>query len=215
MQLATGDAAAKGFHFLHEGATNVVRTRDPHRLFSGLFAYLSRHVIDEGERPLLDLDVVALAGEEYAVLAPSAIRPVLPALERRLNAAGLRVVDGPVARVDARTMELVVAPPPLSVDRAALAPLGDLFPGVGRRDHAVPIGRYPLRSWALRVGSAGLGQSDARYLTEAVTALRNARELGAQRALTSLATLVAGLRIVPARFESEGDLVRQLAAASR
>ena len=205
------DSAARGakeFHLLHHGTTAVVRTRDVRRLVDGLLGYLSAAV----ERPdddMLRLDVLALVKDGAAVLVPAGIRPLLPSVERRFNAKGLRVVDRPWACVDVTTAELVVPEPDLSVDRS---PLDELGTG-GRGDGAVPPGRYPVVGWAFGASAESRGpMSRALALTFAGGRLLDRPVIDAQAALDRLAAVLGRVQPVGVRVERLEDLVDPLVA---
>ncbi|HEX2046724.1 MAG TPA: hypothetical protein VHF27_03110 [Acidimicrobiales bacterium] len=203
-----GERGAKEFHLLHHGTTAVVRTRDLRRLVDGLLGYLSAAV----ERPdddTLRLDVLALVRDGAAVLAPAGIRPLLPSVERRLNAKGLRVVDRPWSCVDVTTGELVVPEPELAVDRSALEPLGR----GSRHDGAVPPGRYPVVGWAFGAGREAQGPiSRALALTFAGGRLLDRRTLDPQAALDRLAAVLGRLHPVGMWVERLEGVVDPLAA---
>ncbi len=198
---------AKGFHLLYRGVTAVVRTRDLRRLVDGLLGYLSAAV----ERPdddTLRLDVLALVHDGAAVLAPASIRPLLPSIERRLNAKGLRVVDRPWSCLDVTTGELVVPEPHLSVERSALEELGR-----GSRDAAVAPGRYPVVGWAFGAGQEAQGpMSRALALTFAGARLLDGPPLDPQAALDRLAAVLGRLHPAGVWAERLEGLVEPLVA---
>ena len=206
-----GTRGAADFHVLYRGTAPVVRTRRVGRLVEGLLAHLSSFV-EAGDPTSLELDVVALVTDGVALLAPSDLRHVLPSIERRLNAKGLRVVDRPWARIDPTTCELVVAAPQLVVDREPLHGLA----GAGRerqQDEPVPPGRYPVRGWAFGAGTRPQGPiSRALAVTLAGSALLNLASLGEQDALDGLVRVMSGLQPVAVWSDRPEKLVAPLSA---
>ena len=113
-------------HVLYDDCRAVTRSRDPERVLADLVSRLHRAVT-----------AAAVASKDAAVLLPADLQPALSAAERRLNRAGLAVVDGGFT-IDGGTGELVVPAPPL-IDESLLAGL-DVHRG-DERGPASP-GRY-------------------------------------------------------------------------
>ena len=212
--LAGDDPESKdrAFHFVYRGFNPVVRTRDPQRLVTALLARLAGHLDDErGDR--IRLDALALVAGDVAVLAPSEIRYVMPTLERRLNAKGLRVVDQPWTALDTETAEVVVEEPALDLDPAARERLVAAFPRPRRPEAVVAPGRYRLAGWGFGLGHAHDGPiSRAVAVTLACPQVLNFVELGAQRTLDGLAAAVDTVQPVAFWADSPDGLVQPLAA---
>ena len=212
--LAGDDPSSRNgaFHFLYRGFTPAVRTRDPERLVAALFGRLAGH-LDDGRIHQVRLDSLALVAEDRAVLVPAEIRYVIPTLERRLNAKGLRVVDQPWAALDIETGELVVDEPALGIDRSALAELSEVVPRPRRPDPPVRPGRYRLAGWGFGLGHAHEGPiSRAQAVALACPQVLNGRELGAQRLLDGLAGAVRIVDPMAVWADSPAALVTPLVA---
>lgn len=149
------DAVGQAFDFLYRASSQVLRTGDRHRLGRAVVRWLSSHA-DPVSPVLVRLDSLALVAGDAAVLAPASLRWQLPSIERRLNARGLAVVDGPWATVDPDAGELVVEEPRLRVDWAALSRLEAGRPR-RRAEPVVAPGRYRLRWWAFPEDGHGPG----------------------------------------------------------
>ena len=133
------------FHVLHRDGRRALRTRDPHRLARALVAELSSHErIDE---ELVRLPGVALVRDGEALVACLAVRSSLDRIERRLNAAGLLLVDQPWIHLDPLRAEVVVPEPAIEVDWPALAALEEVVGGPHRKEPIAAPGRYRLRGW--------------------------------------------------------------------
>lgn len=191
----------------------MVRTRNLRRLINALLAHLSGFVVVEGDGAgSLQLNVVAFVRDGDAVLAPPEIGSVLPSLERRLAARGVRVVDQPWADVDRITGELVVPEPRLEVDWAALQEL-EALDGRSRLDGSVPAGRYPVAGWGFGVAVGQQGPiSRALAVMLAGNLLRNRGQVGDQAALDGLARVMRQIVPVALWEDRPEDLVDRLAA---
>jgi len=213
VQLAGHDTSqSKGFHFLYRGITPVVRTRDAHRLLEGLFAHLSGHAHDQRDTHLR-IDALALVHGDTAVLAPADMQTVMPLLERRLNANGLRLVDRPWVAIDPATGELVVPEPTLDIDRSALDGLDELVPPPRRADPPVAPGRYRIVGWGFGRGETDAGPlSTASAVVCAVDEVLNLKRVGAQRVLDGLTDTLRGAKKVALWADDPEGLVDHLAA---
>lgn len=202
----------RAFHFLYRGVVPVVRTRDPERLLAGVMSHLAGH-LESGPDDDLRLDSLALVRDNVAILVPPAITYLIPRLERRLNASGLRVVDQPWSALDPETAEVVVVEPGLEVAHSARARLVAATPGPRRIDPPVAAGRYRLVGWGFALGDGDSG-AIPRSLAVALacTLVRNGHELGLQRTLDGLVGAIRAVQPVGVWAETPSELVASLVA---
>lgn len=130
------------FHLLYAGGCLAARSRDPMRILRVLRAHAEAGLAEEDERHL-HIRGIALAGTRGAALLPVDLRVEILALERRLAAAGLRVIDAPHATFDLHSGELLVLERP-DVPGDVVR---DLTLNVGDDDGPAPPGRHQLRGW--------------------------------------------------------------------
>jgi len=190
----------------------VVRTLDPHRLVEALFGYLGSHLDTADLRHLL-LNAMALVGDAGAVLVPAEVRYLMPTLERRLHAKGVRVVDRPFVELDMDAMEVVVDEPGIDIDRSALRSLYGAIPGSRRADPPVSSGRYRLTGWAFGVDCDRTEQiSSGEAVTLGCRQILRSAQLGPQPTLDGLAVAVRSVRRAVLWMDTREDLVGSLVA---
>ncbi|MDP8969906.1 MAG: hypothetical protein M3N52_05330, partial [Actinomycetota bacterium] len=140
------EPGTKPLHLLYHSHTRVVRARSPRRVVDALLGRLELFADPAQPRDRLRVDALGLVGGDRAVLVPARLRRKLATIERRLNHAGLAVVDLPHVDLDVATGELIHATAGLRLDPAALAALDGW-----ERDpqETVRPGRYPVVAWLL------------------------------------------------------------------
>jgi hypothetical protein len=216
VQLGEASTSAAGFHFLFRSSNSVVRSRDARRIVRALVTYLSSHRLDDIERRdpgLVRVHAVTLVAGEAAVLAPPALRQWPELIERRLNARGMRFADTPWALVDSARREVIVPEPALDVDWSALDGLDALTAGRDRPDPSVPPGRYPITGWAFRVKRDQAGTlTRAQAVMQALQMMIGSLELGVQRALDDLVTVVRGIEPAGIAWDDPAEVVAPLVA---
>ena len=151
LRLETREPGRKGpsrTYALYRSQCLLLRTRKRERVLRALAHCLSGHV--DPRVGLVRVRQQAVVGISGAVLLPHELHWRLEALEPRLGANGMWLADPPFIDIDAGTGELILAPPMIGVDVAALG---------ARRDRPGPYGRYPIREWAI------LGRDDDETLT--------------------------------------------------
>lgn len=207
-----GRRGTKDFHMLYQGATGVVRTRDKGRLIDSLLSYLSS-AGEQADDETLRLDVMAFVKDDAAVLAPAEIRAVMPSIERRLNAKGLRVLDRPWARINVKTRGLVVTEPNLTVDWQVLEKHKEGLGARARSDPSLLPGHYPVVGWGFWLGGVDEGPiSRALALTLASGRLLDRNVLSSADALERLADLMVGLEPMALSSDRLERLVDRLVA---
>jgi hypothetical protein len=142
-------------HVLYEMCNLVRRSRDPMRILRMLLAHVEgRERI--GRRGPLQVAGIAVVGDRGAAALPLSYETSVGFRERRLAAAGLRLVDTPFLEFDAVTAELLV-PGPAAIDATVLDGI-DLYRGTD--PGPAPPGRHALRGWLLeaRRGAADLSR---------------------------------------------------------
>jgi hypothetical protein len=200
---------ARRFHFLYRASDSLVRTRTPWRVLRTLLNHLSDFASPDASVPKVEATAFVVDGR--AVVAPERVRIELPAIETRLNDAGLMVVDTPVLHIDPASRELVVPELALSIDIDALADFDRDHAVVAREPSAVAPGRYPIAAWSFvapEQTSTRLGHAQA--VAAAAQDVVNAAALGAPRVLEDLAAVLGA---VPARglaWRTPDELARGL-----
>jgi hypothetical protein len=192
-----GRGASQALHVLYEDCAVVRRSRDPLRILRLLAAHVrSRDELTTGG-PMRVAGCVAVGARGVALL-PVGLESDLTAIERRLNAAGLRLVDAPYATFDPITAELVVDRPP-EVDESVLdgatvyrAP----EPG------PAPTGRHRLTGWLL---DELRGAEDRR--APAMKLVLNADAIGPDRARRLIAKLQDSATLIARWYPWPEDLV--------
>lgn len=184
-------STAQPLHRLFENSSEIVRDRSPDRVVRALLHTLG------GFAPPVDTHVqvwaTAVVGPAGAVLAPGAWRRRRPALERALRRTGWTFLDVPFVSLDVAAGDLVVCVPPLAVDHAALAGLGDVAPGPPAPP--VPAGPHPVRGWVVSPSAGDEAPSRADALVSAMRLCRNRDVIGGRRALAVLATALTAVRV--------------------
>jgi hypothetical protein len=122
-----------------------------------------------------------------AALLPAGLVDHLKVLQPRLAKAGITLVDGPDARIDPGTAELVVPEPTIAYDASVLDAV-DADVRLGNELPWVRPGRYPLAKWLVVRGPELVGA------------------LSPGLALTSMLGLVFGLDDLDATAEAVGRL---------
>jgi hypothetical protein len=141
---AAGRGASQSLHVLYEDCAVVRRTRDPLRLLRVLAAHVRGRDDVSAPGPLRMIGC-AVVGVRGVALLPIALEPELTAIERRLNAAGLQLVDQPYLTFDPISAELLVPEPP-EVDPSMLDGV-ELYRG--REPGPAPAGRHRVSGWLL------------------------------------------------------------------
>lgn len=136
-------------HVLYEDSRVVRRSRDPVRVVRALVDDVNARdeAPDDG---MLHVAGCAAVGPRGAVVLPLSIEPDIAQVERRLNRAGLAIVEMPFLTFDTITGELVVSAP-TAID-TSIIDRTDLYK---RRDPAdPPVGRHRVSGWLVdgRVG---------------------------------------------------------------
>jgi hypothetical protein len=197
----------RGLHFLYRGSTTLVRTRNLQRLRNALLLELGAYAAAPDPSMLSLAAVGFVSNNGRAVLAPPGLRPWLSAIERRLNARGLWVVDTPTTLVDAERSELVVPEPALDIDWSAFQPDGS------DRDGVVQPGRYPIAGWAFFTDTASPEVvTRARAVAIAAQFVTNIDALGVQTSLDRIAGVVRTIEPTALTVSRPGDVVQPLAA---
>jgi len=184
-------------HVLYEDCTIVRRSRDPLRVLRNLVAHVEGRDSADAGGPLR-LAGCAVVGVRGCAVLPLALETDVVRIERRLNHAGLQVVDAPYLTLDARTGELVV-PPPAAIDPALLDGL-DLYsaPEPG----AAPAGRHRVTGWML---DELRGADDRRR--PALALVLNQDALTPARARRLVAKIQDGATLVARWYPWPDDLV--------
>jgi hypothetical protein len=187
-------------HVLYENGCVVRRSRDPERILAMLLAHVTgRETV--GTRGPLQLAGVAVVGPRGAALLPLSYESSIAPLERRLAAAGLRLVDSPILLFDAVNGDLLVPEVP-AIDPSLLAGV-DVYrrpePGA-----AVP-GRHRVRGWLLEDLR---GADDVRR--PALQLVLNAEAITVERARRLVERIQSRAVLVPAWQPRPDDLVAAL-----
>jgi len=195
------DDDRRGFHLLYRSSALAVRTRDPRRLVAAVCRYLASHAPYDPE--LFVLAGVVVVGRHGAVIAPSGLRQMLPTVERRLDARGLRVVDAPWVLLDPAARAVVVPEHGLAVDDRAL----EMLPLPAREEPPVAPGRYPVVGWAL---SGDVPLTRAQAVAQATRAVVDGR--APQAVLDGLAHVMCHIRPVALRLGEPAAVAAALGA---
>lgn len=179
---------ARPLHLLFRSTCPVLRSPSPVAVLTALASYLSSHH-DEMAGVHLKLRGVALVARTEAVLLPENLRRTVAVSERRLNRAGLRVVDESCARLDPATGELVVLPPSVEPDPDVLAELAEAYGRGERGARAGLSGRYRVSRWLLAAQVPGDTEpmSRAAAVPHLLPFVVNRDEVGRRRAVIGLA----------------------------
>jgi hypothetical protein len=201
--VASSRGVAQQLHVLYEDCTVVRSSRDPKRVLSNLVAHVSgRDAVDDGAPPVsMRLAGCAVVGVRGVAVVPLALEPELGRIERRLNDAGLRLVDAPFLTFDPVTAELLVPALP-AIDASALDGL-DVY--VGREPGAAPPGRHRVTGWML---DDLRGAADRR--TPAMKLVLNVEELTPDRALRLVSKIQDGATLVARWHPWPADLLTPL-----
>lgn len=207
-----GLADAEPANVLYRGARTVVRSDSAGRVIRALVNHLAAFLPVDPTPGVLRLAAVALVRDGHAAIAPANAAPSLPAIEQGLNAAGVRVVDQPWAWVDCARLELVVPPPPLQLDLAALENVdADLGCTPGGDGSGVLPGRYPLSGVGLGVGAAAVGDvSRGLAVTELASWLMAPKDHGAQQSLEAVARLLDRVPTTTFSWQRDDELLAPL-----
>lgn len=197
-----GRKAPARTYALYRAQCLLLRTRKRERVLRALVRCLSGHV--ESRDGLVRVRQQAVVGRSGAVILPHELHWRLEALEPRLGENGMWLADPPFIAIDAATGELILAPPMIEADAAAL--------GAGS-DRPGPYGRYPIREWAI------LGRDDDETVTAqaalaAVMPMVDGHVNGSAAMEAMLLTL-SGTRVTRVRHDSPARLFDRLVAAGR
>jgi hypothetical protein len=195
--VARARGASQSLHVLYEDCAVVRRSRDPLRVLRLLGAHVrGRESI--GGPELLRVAGCAVVGVRGVALLPVALEPDLTAIERRLNAAGLQLVDQPFLTFDPITAELVVGEP-VDVDPGVLDD-SDVYRG--REAGPAPAGRHRVTGWLLD----DLRGADDRRAPALKLAL-NADALGPDRTRRIVAKIQDSATLIARWYPWPDDLV--------
>jgi hypothetical protein len=202
---------AQAFNFLYRSTQSVVRTRAPGRVLRALLQHLSDFVEPDG--PTIRIAGTGLVVDGRAIVAPYALRSVMGTLQRRLNVAGMQVIDAPVLHLAPGTSDVLVPEPSLTVDTDALAEFEQRHPAKGREPDAVAPGRYPIMAWAVVTAEDQVGPlRTAHGVAAAAQQVLNADALGARETLEVIAGSVAEAPAHGVWWRDPPELVQQLSA---
>jgi hypothetical protein len=132
-------------YVLYRSQCLLLRTRTRNRLMRALVRSLESHLGVRHE--LVRLRQLAVVGPTEALILPHELFWRLEAMEPRLHAHGMWLVDPPFVDIDVSSRTLVLAQPTVDEDDRAIAAGPDPHPSRGRVG-PVP-GRYPIREWAI------------------------------------------------------------------
>jgi hypothetical protein len=194
---STVRGAAQAMHVLYEDCSVVRRSRSPERVLQNLVAHVEGRD-SLGEPGPLRLAGCAVVGVRGCAVLPLALEADLVRVERRLNAAGLQVVDAPYLTFDSRTGELLV-PAPVAIDPALLHGL-DVY--AAPEPGAAPAGRHRVAGWML---DELRGADDRRR--PALALVLNQDALTPERARRLVAKIQDGATLVARWYPWPTDLV--------
>jgi thiol-disulfide isomerase/thioredoxin len=182
-----GAGASRSLKLLVRGSQQLVRSRSNTRALAALLQHLSADLTPDGDPSLLRVSATAVVSNGRAALLPAGLVDHLKVLQPRLAKAGITLVDGPDARIDPGTAELVVPEPTIAYDASVLDAV-DADVRLGNELPWVRPGRYPLAKWLVVRGPELVGA------------------LSPGLALTSMLGLVFGLDDLDATAEAVGRL---------
>jgi thiol-disulfide isomerase/thioredoxin len=201
-------------NLLLAGDETVVRSRSPRRVLHALATYLSM-LVDQEEGTLIPNGLWAVTAlptivGDASVLLPARLRSALAAAQPRLARAEFRLVDTPLALMDPLNATLVVPPPRVELDLAALDDLPGVAP-TASEGAWVPPGRYPMVAWAL--GAAPSGDRDVTMATAVATAIVACThpDDSPEAALASLTGLFGHVAALPLSGSTLGEVIENLA----
>ncbi len=205
-----GRGATRALNLLYRSSGLVVRSRSRARVVDGLLAYLS----DFLPRPegFLVTDALGVVSNGSAVLIPRFILSMLKQAQPRFNRVGLQFVDTPVSTIDPASRELVVPPPALEADAAALEGL-DRRPPAGSEIAAVEPGRYALKAWAFLAQAESFEQmTRAKAVAATIASVAGDRDTlsDALHTLGDLFTTVQPVGVPSARPQDVVDQLRPI-----
>jgi hypothetical protein len=139
--LTTSRPLGRGLQWCYRSTNLAVRFRTPRRAVAAAVGFLSS--FDDAPRAgRVDIPAVTLVRDGAAVLLSPMGRLLADSLVPRLRRTGWVLADTVRASVDALTGELVIDPPRLEIDHAALARVaGD------PAEPAAEPGRYHVAAW--------------------------------------------------------------------
>lgn len=185
-------------HLLYDDGCLQLRSHDHRRVLDSL-ADAVRGEPAEQDLTRLRLRGCALVDDGGALLLPAELRPHVALHERRLNRAGLGVVDGHDVGIDAESGHLVVPP----MERTPTAASG-LY--AGREAGAAAPGRARVRVWMLD----DLPTANDPRRQPGVELVRNLDALRPWRARAILTRLELGARLVRTWDPWPDDIVAAL-----
>lgn len=208
----TPRAAPRPLHLLVRGGEVLVRSRDRARVLRALLWHLEEDLgrSDPPEGCARTRATAVVAGGRALLLPPGL--HLLAGLQPRLARHGIAPADVPHPWVDLDTAELVVAPPALPHDPAALTG-GDPPPPSPGEAAPVGPGRYPLAGWGVLLPHDGrllpLSPAEAAAATLSLT-VDDVDPVARLGALGALFTRVAGFGLW---YDTEAELVDGVVAA--
>ena len=177
------------FHHLYRGRAAVVRTRSPGRLVRATLAHLDAYDVEPPRT--LRLDGRLLVRDGTAVVIDPMLVATLERVERRVERLGYRVADVAGVPLDGDSLTVVLWPPRLAVDGAALAALNREYPPEAGELELAPT-QLPVRALILWEPDPNGGGSPAWRLaraTQLISGYRgpavSAADLGLARRLVS------------------------------
>jgi len=182
---------------LYRGQCLFLRTRTRTRALRALSRCLSAHAA--GDAGLLRARQLAVVGPSGAVILPPELHWRLEALEPRLAANGLSLVDPPLVEIDRETGELVVAPPGIGAQ-------AEWFRAGSSRDPR--DGRYPIREWAVLGGEEGEAVSPQVALAAVMPLVE--RDMNAPAVLGGMLRTLSGTRLTRIQRVPSARLIERL-----
>lgn len=206
-------AGRRDLNLLLAGTRVVARSRSSRRVLRALASHLS--CLLEPEPGLTRLDAVGALVDGQGVLLPKALIPWLSRVQAPLAQLGVAVVDDPYAQIDSDSGELVVVEPRIRFAEGYLEGLIEPEVDVLSEPAAVPIGRYPLRTWVLPGSEGRGGKLTPAGAVAAALGMLVAEPEQVAGAIDSFVGLVAGMETVAVRCEDPSNLVEDLRAWRR
>ncbi|MPZ61545.1 MAG: PqqD family peptide modification chaperone [Propionibacteriales bacterium] len=194
LRLAASDGIAH--HRMFRACETPVRTRSLRRLLDALCGFLASHAAEQ-DSAAVHLDALVLVHDGRVMLLPPELRPLRTG-EEELRRYGVRILDSQTAPLDPASGQLVIRPPMLTMDDAALAEAAAVAPEPEPAE-AAPVaepGHYPVRVWA-DVATTGASHdtdtpSRAALVATANRRVRNRPAIDPQTALSTLAQVASG-----------------------